>query len=351
MTPTHSENGAAGSIGVIVVLLYRRSIVAAALLIAFVVGVVILVRHRTYTSSVSFLPVVGRSPGGNLAGIAASLGFNLGGSDVNQSPQFYADLVTTPTILMPIVEGPLSGDSIPQPVTLEALFKVKGSTVGERRDNAVEELQRHLHVTLKPRTGVVRVDATMDDPRQAHAVIVHVLDQLGTFNISSRQSQASAERRFTELRTAEAKQELRVAEDSLRQFERANRDRSTSPDLRFEEDRRQREVNLRQQIYTTLAEAYERARIDEVRDTPVLSVVEPPLVPAEPDHRGVILKVLGALFAGSIAVTLFVIALSAMGILRTAGAEALDLEQLLAATRTDLRHPIRGFRDFVRTRA
>jgi uncharacterized protein involved in exopolysaccharide biosynthesis len=42
----------------------------------------------------------------------------------------------------------------------------------------------------------------------------------------------------------------------------------------MERERLQRDVNMRQQLYTSLAQALDEARIREVRDTPVISVVE-----------------------------------------------------------------------------
>ena len=45
---------------------------------------------------------------------------------------------------------------------------------------------------------------------------------------------------------------------------------------------------MRQQVYTSVAQAHEQARMDEVRDTPVLTVIEQPDVAARPDPRGLI---------------------------------------------------------------
>lgn len=44
----------------------------------------------------------------------------------------------------------------------------------------------------------------------------------------------------------------------------------------FQQQRLQKELDLRQQVYTTLAQAYEQARIDAVRDTPVITIIEHP---------------------------------------------------------------------------
>jgi len=90
----------------------------------------------------------------------------------------------------------------------------------------------------------------------------------------TRQSQAAAERGFTEERMAEAQEELRAAENELQRFLQNNRQFQNSPELVFQHDRLQRRVAMRQQVYTSLVQSYEQARIDEVPNTPVITVVE-----------------------------------------------------------------------------
>jgi uncharacterized protein involved in exopolysaccharide biosynthesis len=111
------------------------------------------------------------------------------------------------------------------------------------------------------------------------------MSEVDSFNLKSRQSQASQERRFTEQRLTQAQADKRQAEDELQAFLQRNRDFRSSPQLSFAYDRLADNVSLRQQLYTTLAQSYEQARIEEVRDTPVITIVEPPMLPARPDPR------------------------------------------------------------------
>ena len=61
---------------------------------------------------------------------------------------------------------------------------------------------------------------------------------------------------------------------------------------------------MRQQVYVTLAQTYEQARIDELRAFPVLSVIQEPRLPRRPNPRGVgrkgALAVLIGLFLGTV---------------------------------------------------
>src|SRR5262249_39127465 len=67
----------------------------------------------------------------------------------------------------------------------------------------------------------------------------------------------------------------------------------------FEYDRLLRAVTMQQQVYSSLAQAFEQARIDEVRNTPVLTLVDPPNLPAEPDRRWLLAKALLAALLGA----------------------------------------------------
>ena len=85
-----------------------------------------------------------------------------------------------------------------------------------------------------------------------------------------------------------------------------NRQFTSSPDLTFQRDRLQRDVTLKQQVFTSLTQSYEEVRIREVRDTPVITVIETPSVPTLPEPRGRLVRVLfglifGALFGAFIA--------------------------------------------------
>ena len=64
-----------------------------------------------------------------------------------------------------------------------------------------------------------------------------MLDLVSEFNLEKRQSQAAAERKFTEERSEQARTELLDAENRLQRFLQRNRDFGNDPSLTFERDR------------------------------------------------------------------------------------------------------------------
>jgi uncharacterized protein involved in exopolysaccharide biosynthesis len=82
-------------------------------------------------------------------------------------------------------------------------------------------------------------------------------------------------------------------------FLEANRQWQDSPLLQFRHDGLQRKVTLRQTVLTTLVQSYEQARISEVRDTPVITVLQAPFLPPGPDpRRRVLSAALGIVLGG-----------------------------------------------------
>lgn len=311
-------------------------------------AVITLLSHRTYTSATSFLPQSGDGSLSRLAGLAAQFGVAVPGQNPGQSPEFYADLATAGAVLGPIVEHRFEGLVPPDegPPTLVHLLRARGRDSAARREDAIKRLRRELIVTVDGKTSVVVLGVETRWPALSQAVARRIVDAIIDFDLHVRQTRATAERQFTESRLAEAKAELREAEDRLQGFLVRNRQYRESPGLQFEYERLSREVTARQQVYTELDRAYEQARIEEVRNTPRVTVIEPPEVPARPNSRRLVLRVLLAGIAG-----LFLglgAALLAQGLDRSRSgqvAEAREVGALWQRFRQDLRAPWRLLRN------
>ena len=332
------------------VLLRQRWLVAVCALglFAAVVGVG-LARDRSYTSSAAFLPQQRRN-GNALSGLASQLGLNVPLSDGTQSPQFYVDLLTSREILKSVVVTRFTSQRgrTPAEGTLLELYELGETEPALRREEALRRLRTQIDASVSPKTGVVSLSVTTLDPSLSAQIAERLLELINEFNLSHRQSQASAERRFTERRLAEVAADLRTAEDRLQAFQQQNRD-IRAPGLALEQDRRTRAVALQTQLYGTLAEAYEQAKIEEVRDTPVISVLERPEIPVRPAPRGLLLKGLLALFAGAVIGALLAFArdlVTRPGPHRTG--EVAEFRMLRRQTVDDITHPWRPIARLVR---
>jgi uncharacterized protein involved in exopolysaccharide biosynthesis len=285
------------------VLRHSRAVAIAGLLAALGVTVYTLVRPREYTAESSFVPQQRRSTqGGTFSAIAAQLGLSMLTGDASAGPAFYADLLSSRELLERVVADTFTVpvDGANRTVTLVDWYHAKGETPGIRRDVAVEKLRRDLDAAAVQKTGVVRLRITLRNPALSAQVNQRLLDLLNEFNLKNRQVQAGEERRFTERRLQEVRGDLRAAEDRQAAFMARNREFQSSPELRTAYERLAREVSIQQQLFIALAQNYEQAKFDEVRDTPVISIVERPEAPARPDPRYLAVKAVVALFAGAL---------------------------------------------------
>ena len=227
----------------------------------------------------------------------------------NESPEFYVMLLRSKELLVPIASDTFSvSEERNRRVAFKDLFEIEGTSSIVSDERAYTALQGMTTASSDRITGVVSVSARTPWPSVSKAIASALVDRLNAFNQRTRQSQAAAERKFVEGRLAVATQELRVAENRLEAFLTSNKQYQNSPQLSFAQDRLRRDVALKQNIFTTLTESYEEVRIREVRDIPVITVVESARLPAAPEPRGRLIRaVLGAVVGGVIAVLLVLV--------------------------------------------
>jgi len=279
------------------VLRRRRLIVASTFVGALVALGVALTSPLEYTATVSFLPL-GRDQGGlaGAVGLAQQFGFSIpSAGNAERSPEFYQDLLQSRQILAGVVRPGVEIVTATGVATVDLAehFEIVGETVEERNARTRRHLAENvISVSVGRLTGVVTVTIRTDDPGLSAAIGRRLLDLTLAFDLETRQSRASAERAFAEERLWQLGVELSTAEDSLKAFLIENRQFVNSPPLTFEHDRLQRQVVMRQELVSAMAQAYEQARIDEVRNTSIITVMDRPEVPALADPRGRVLKLL-----------------------------------------------------------
>lgn len=321
---------------------HRRVLFGLPLAVAILWVLIVLVLPRQYTTQAQFTPSSGNAQLSQLAGLASQFGVNVPQVQTNESPAFYADLLQSRELLRSAVTTtytfPTSADADSLTGDLVELFGIHGDRRDARVAKTIEEFQDHISVSTDAETGVVSLSVTTRWADLSRQLGERLLDLVNTFNLQTRQTQASAERRFLEERVVSARNELRSVEDSLQQFLEHNRSYQNSPQLQFEYDRLQRRVSLQQQVYTTLAQSLEQAKIDQVRNTPVITVVEPPEAPPRPDRRGLIVKGILGLLVGGVAAAAWAVSVEWSRHARHEEPEEYRrLEQEWADTREDVR--------------
>lgn len=269
---------------------------------------------RWYQSGATLTIEAGTTPipQGSVIGLASQLG--LAATDASRSPQFYADLLGSRVLLEHVLSAQFPLGPSGRLQNLEDFWDNGRPSTPRLHDRAIGKLQDHLGVSANTRTGVITF--TLEGPSQAVAKLMAdtALAALNDLVVSIRHKHAAAERQFTEERWKVLRDSLTAREETLRRFYERNR-QITSPELQFEELRLRREVERVQTVYAQIGAQLEQARIQEVRDIPVISVIDPPIEPirkAAPKTR--LLLITAAILGTAVAIILTLVQMALEGL-------------------------------------
>jgi uncharacterized protein involved in exopolysaccharide biosynthesis len=278
-----------------------------------------LVWPKTWTATTSFVPE--QALGSNNIGILGAIGGlgsllgEAGGASAlaklkeGPSTEFFADVLTSTELLTTTLQTPFPDPAEPgvkRP--LLELIDVSGPTPERRFGNGLRKFKRRVVVLISRKSSIVNLSVTLRDPALSAAVANRMLELLNRFNLERRQRASTEQRRFAELRLGTAKAELDSTETAKQAFLDSNRNYYESPRLLAQFDQLDRAVRVKEGILIGLTKTFEESRVAEVRDTPLLTVVDMATPPDRPLQRpllwsglalgaGVVLGLVGVIFA------------------------------------------------------
>jgi uncharacterized protein involved in exopolysaccharide biosynthesis len=324
---------------------------------AALTAVVVLLWPPMYTATTSFVPESGSQPNvpPGLAGIAGQFGLSLG-SDGTQSPRFYASVLRSRAIMDSVLlaryKDPRGGGDRPDSATLleilsrELLTWISGDDLADSLHEGREELGDLVSVGVDNQTKIVVLSVDSRSPTLAADVANRFIHYLHEFNAKTRQSQAGERRSFAEQQVAEAERQLNAAEEAMKRFYERNRSFQQSPQLVFEEGRLSRQVDIRQEMYLTLKREHETARIDEVNDVPVITVIDSASPPQERSKPKRVLLIVLAFVLGGMAGGLGAFGLDSLDrVRREREGDYRELQGLVSQVGDDVRGALRRGRD------
>jgi uncharacterized protein involved in exopolysaccharide biosynthesis len=177
----------------------------------------------------------------------------------------------------------------------------------EREIKAAKRLRGKTAIGTDRQANLVMVRVNAKWPELAEQISQRYVELVNEFNQEKRRSRAAAERQFTEARLDELRRELEAGEAEQRRFLERNRVYQDDPALANEFLRLSRQVAQVQQSYQSLATAYEQAKVEEVRNTPVITVIQHAAGTAQPSVRLRFGALLGFFLGGIIALTWVVV--------------------------------------------
>ena len=119
------------------------------------------------------------------------------------------------------------------------------------------------------------------EPIFARDFSVALLEELENHQRRYNKAKTSETKQFIEERIIDIEKELNEAEEALRDFTTRNRRITNSPLLQLEQQRFTREVTVLTGVFTVLKQQLETTKIEEVKESDYVVVLDPPEIPLQ----------------------------------------------------------------------
>ena len=291
----------------------NRKLILKITVVFMVLGVLVaLFSPKEYTAGCTMVPQSGdKKVGGNLSGLASMVGINLGGASGGEvlSPTIYPKIVSSIPFKKDLMATPLKFEEYDQPITLLDYYTIVKYTIGlpgviinairgedttmisAGQGSAIQSLSKDekkmsemlndmISLNVNDKDGYVQLSASLGEPLAVAQLAERAQELLQTYITDFKIEKVKSNLTFVEQQYDAAKKRYEKMQDSLARFRDANKSFSSAV-AKTQEEALTNEYNLTYSVYSELAKQMEQAKIAVNETTPILTIVEPVVVPIE----------------------------------------------------------------------
>ena len=215
-------------------------------------------------------------------GFAAQLGINLPSGNTD-SQWIYPEVIKSRTLSRSLLERKFDTNKYGrQKKLLQILTKgYVGYEIGKDTLEiiAINSLQNMIAVEENVRRGIFTLKISAFEPQLAKDIATVLIEELDSHQREYNNSRISETRQFIEQRVEATEIELEAAEENLKDFRDRNRRIENSPALQLKIQRLTRETSVLTGVFTSLKQHLENTKIEEVRKSDYIVVLDPPEIP------------------------------------------------------------------------
>ena len=241
---------------------------------------------KYYESYISIYPENDSDKMSNIMGVGSVLGLDLGQS--NTSSFYIPDVINSIRLKRDIVKNKWNSERFNKPVTLIEYWDLDKESTGflslifknENIDykkvseqNAISKLENNLYV-FEEESGLIKIRVLMEDPQLAADISNYISNFLIKYIGTELKLKSTQYRRFLGNRLIEVEEQLKNAESELTSFRNSNPIAKDTPALQNSRGQLIRSLEVEQQVYLTLRTQYEIARADELKEQPVINILD-----------------------------------------------------------------------------
>ena len=249
-----------------------------------------LIAKPYFESSVTILPEYGNKSTtlSGLTQLAALAGVRVG---EGAPSEIYQNLLYSETVLEEVIYFKYRTEKFSQRVDLVQYFLDDDSLNESKRKSFLRIYKGLTENIIKSNvdrmTKILTMTVSMPESKLSADVANKIAESLDLFVRTKRKTYASEQRFYLEKRTVQLKDSLNFVEEKLRSFREQNRLVLQSPRLLLEQGRLMRDVEILNAVYIELNKQLEIAKIDDIRETPIVNIKEwarDPVIKAGPQR-------------------------------------------------------------------
>lgn len=161
----------------------------------------------------------------------------------------------------------------------------------------IDNLRSRVSASLDEESGVVTVRAKMSDPKLAAHVAKYTIEELTSYLVEYRTEKVIRDLEFIEEQLNDAEERFREAQLALADFDDSNQGNLTAR-ARTERQRLQSEYDIAFNLYNSLTQQYEEAKLKVQEETPVFKVLQPVQVPVNDETSGAMVLIVFVMLSG-----------------------------------------------------
>lgn len=281
----------------------------------------------SYTANCTLVPQMGERRGGSLGGLASMMGVDMGSSMTGEtlSPAVYPQIINSVPFCKEIMETPIvieksEGNTITlydyytdkkyrptniigsvmrytiglpglllsairsdkEPTTASYTDTITGRvvTLTKEERRVIKSIRGNIQFESNPKDGYIKLGYSFSEPQPTAVIAQNMYATLEKYVKNYKSQKQLDNLEFVEESYERTRKDFMEKQSRLAAFQDANRD-LTSAMARTTERRLSSEYEVAYTVYNELARQLEQAKISVKESTPVLTVIDPVVVPHE----------------------------------------------------------------------
>lgn len=216
------------------------------------------------------------------AGLAAQIGINI--PSVQSEPRWvYPEIIKSRTLAKSMLKRKFDTEKFGRQKSLLQILTYGNQKPKISLDTltilATNNFLGMVEISEDITTKILTLHITSSEPSLAADINQALIDELDTHQRTYNRAKISKTRQFIDERILSIEKELKASEDDLKNFMDRNRRIENSPALQLKQQRLTREVTVLTGVFTTLKQQLETTKIEEVKESDYVIVLDPPEVP------------------------------------------------------------------------